>query len=139
MNLSVYEYFTFYTSSFVLICLSCIIIKEYRIFKILYVAFIAVFIRGQRTLAWSWPDQTLFGQELTDRQSQLKTTGSPGQRTVFISECPGQKGQQYCKRLVLHNAQAKDTGYYRCYYKDIRAIDGTTAVRTYAFVKGEQD
>uniref|UniRef100_A0A3Q2DKZ1 Vascular endothelial growth factor receptor 3 n=1 Tax=Cyprinodon variegatus TaxID=28743 RepID=A0A3Q2DKZ1_CYPVA len=96
---------------------------------------LSITCRGQRTLAWSWPDQTLFGQELTDRQSQLKTTGSPGQRTVFISECPGQKGQQYCKRLVLHNAQAKDTGYYRCYYKDIRAIDGTTAVRTYAFVK----
>ncbi|XP_014887383.1 vascular endothelial growth factor receptor 3 [Poecilia latipinna] len=92
--------------------------------------------RGQRTLAWTWPDETLNGQELTDRQQQFQTTGSLGQRTIFISECPGQNGQQYCKRLVLHGAQGKDTGYYRCHYKDIKeVIDGTTAVRIYAFVR----
>ncbi|MEQ2164027.1 hypothetical protein GOODEAATRI_002282 [Goodea atripinnis] len=78
----------------------------------------------------------LVGQELTDRQDELQSTGTPGQRTVFISECPGQKGQQYCKRLFLHGAQGKDTGYYRCYYKDINAIiDGITAVSIYAFVR----
>ncbi|XP_032410273.1 vascular endothelial growth factor receptor 3 [Xiphophorus hellerii] len=92
--------------------------------------------RGQRTLAWTWPDETLIGQELTDRQQQFQTTRSLGQRTIFISECPGQNGQQYCKRLVLHGAQGKDTGYYRCHYKDINAIiDGTTAVRIYTFVR----
>ncbi|MEQ2196257.1 hypothetical protein XENOCAPTIV_010523, partial [Xenoophorus captivus] len=93
-------------------------------------------LMGQRTLAWSWPDKMLVGQELTDRQDELQSTGTPGQRTVFISECPGQKGQQYCKRLFLHGAQGKDTGYYRCYYKDINAIiDGITAVSIYAFVR----
>uniref|UniRef100_A0A3B3WHN3 Platelet-derived growth factor receptor-like protein n=1 Tax=Poecilia mexicana TaxID=48701 RepID=A0A3B3WHN3_9TELE len=96
----------------------------------------ALFPRGQRTLAWTWPDETLTGQELTDRQQQFQTTGSLGQRTIFISECPGQNGQQYCKRLVLHGAQGKDTGYYRCHYKDIKeVIDGTTAVRIHAFVR----
>lgn len=35
-------------------------------------------------------------------------------------------------------AQAKDTGYYRCYYKDVKAvIVGTTAVRVYVFIRGE--
>ncbi|MED6279424.1 hypothetical protein CHARACLAT_000781, partial [Characodon lateralis] len=97
---------------------------------------LSITCRGQRTLAWSWPEKMLVGQELTDRQDELQSTGTPGQRTVFISECPGQKGQQYCKRLFLHGAQGKDTGYYRCYYKDINAIiDGITAVSIYAFVR----
>ncbi|XP_047440704.1 vascular endothelial growth factor receptor 3 isoform X2 [Mugil cephalus] len=92
--------------------------------------------RGQRTLAWSWPDQSVVGQELADRQAQLPTTRVPGQRVALVSECPGQLGRQYCKTLVLNEAQGKDTGYYRCYYKDVKAIiDGTTAVSTYVFVR----
>ncbi|KAM4586251.1 vascular endothelial growth factor receptor 3 [Fundulus diaphanus] len=97
---------------------------------------LSITCRGQRILAWSWPDNTLVGKEETSRQDQLKTTGSPSERTVSVSECPGQKGSQYCKRLILHNAQGQDTGYYRCYYKNIKAIiDGTTAVSIYAFVR----
>ena len=96
-------------------------------------------LRGQRTLAWAWPDQTLLGQELTDRQAQLPATGAPGQRVALVSECPGEPGRPYCKRLVLTAAQgAKDTGYYRCYYKDVKAIIvGTTAASIYVFVRGE--
>lgn len=95
-------------------------------------------LRGQHTLAWAWPDRTLVGQELTDRQAQLPTTRAPGQRVALVSECPGQPDRPYCKRLVLHGARAKDTGYYRCYYKDVKAIIvGTTAVSVYVFVRGE--
>lgn len=89
-------------------------------------------------MAWVWPDQTLVGQELTNRQAQLPTTRTPGQRLALVSECPGQPGRPYCKRLTLMGAQAKDTGYYRCYYKDVKAvIVGTTAVRVYVFIRGE--
>ncbi|XP_059201767.1 vascular endothelial growth factor receptor 3 [Centropristis striata] len=92
--------------------------------------------RGQHTLAWAWPDQTLVGQELTDRQAQLPSTRAPGQRVALVSECPGQPGRPYCKRLILNRAQAKDTGHYRCYYKDVKAIIvGTTAVSVYVFVR----
>uniref|UniRef100_A0A3Q3H2H1 Vascular endothelial growth factor receptor 3 n=1 Tax=Labrus bergylta TaxID=56723 RepID=A0A3Q3H2H1_9LABR len=95
--------------------------------------------RGQRTLAWAWPDQTLLGEELTDRQAQLPVTRGPGLRVALISECPGQPGRPYCKRLILTAARAKDTGYYRCYYKDVKAvIIGTTAVNIYVFVRGDQ-
>uniref|UniRef100_A0AAQ5X4Y8 Vascular endothelial growth factor receptor 3 n=1 Tax=Amphiprion ocellaris TaxID=80972 RepID=A0AAQ5X4Y8_AMPOC len=95
-------------------------------------------LRGQRTLAWAWPDQTVVGQELTDRQAQLPSTRAPGQRVALVSECSGQPGRPYCKRLVLNGAQGKDTGHYRCYYKDVKAvIDGTTAVSVYVFVRGE--
>ncbi|XP_074530633.1 vascular endothelial growth factor receptor 3 isoform X2 [Halichoeres trimaculatus] len=92
--------------------------------------------RGERTLAWAWPDQTLQGQELTRRQAQLPATRDSGQRVVLISECKGQPEKPYCKRLVLSAAQAKDTGYYRCFYKDVKAvIIGTTAVSIYVFVR----
>uniref|UniRef100_A0A8C6NI94 Vascular endothelial growth factor receptor 3 n=1 Tax=Nothobranchius furzeri TaxID=105023 RepID=A0A8C6NI94_NOTFU len=77
----------------------------------------------------------LLGQELVDRQAQPQTTRVPGQRTVLISECPGQTGKPYCKRLVLNGAQGRDTGFYRCSYKDRKAIDGTTAVGVYVFVR----
>lgn len=46
-------------------------------------------------------------------------------------------GGPYCKKLVLNGALSKDTGYYRCYYKDRKAIDGTTAASVYVFVRGE--
>uniref|UniRef100_A0A8C9Z8E3 Vascular endothelial growth factor receptor 3 n=1 Tax=Sander lucioperca TaxID=283035 RepID=A0A8C9Z8E3_SANLU len=97
-------------------------------------------LRGQHTLAWAWPDQTLVGQELSDRQAQLPTTRAPGQRIALVSECPGQPGRPYCKSLVLNGAQARDTGYYRCYYKDVKAIIvGTTAVSVYVFVRGDAE
>ncbi|XP_047190135.1 vascular endothelial growth factor receptor 3 isoform X4 [Scophthalmus maximus] len=96
--------------------------------------------RGQRTLAWAWPDQTLVGQEFTDRQAQLSTPRAPGQRVALVSECPGQPGWPYCKQLVLNRAQGKDTGYYRCYYKDVKAIiDGTTAVSVYVFIRDPEN
>ncbi|KAM6923628.1 vascular endothelial growth factor receptor 3 [Xenentodon cancila] len=96
---------------------------------------LSITCRGQRILAWVWPDKALLGQELTDRPAQLPPTGAPRQRAALISECPGQPGRPYCKRLVLNRPQGTDTGYYRCYYKDVKAIiDGTTAASVYAFV-----
>lgn len=95
-------------------------------------------LRGQQTLTWSWPDQTVVGQELTDRQTQPSAPGALGQRVIFVSECAGQPAWPYCKRLVLNRAQGTDTGYYRCFYKDAKAvIDDTTAVSVYVFVRGE--
>uniref|UniRef100_A0A669F0K3 Vascular endothelial growth factor receptor 3 n=1 Tax=Oreochromis niloticus TaxID=8128 RepID=A0A669F0K3_ORENI len=68
----------------------------------------------------------------------LCMTNSPGQRVALISECPGKSELPYCKTLILNGAQAKDTGYYRCSYKDAKAIiDGTTAISIYVFVMGE--
>uniref|UniRef100_A0A3B4AE65 Vascular endothelial growth factor receptor 3 n=1 Tax=Periophthalmus magnuspinnatus TaxID=409849 RepID=A0A3B4AE65_9GOBI len=91
--------------------------------------------RGERTLAWAWPDQTLVAQELNARQAQEPPSGAP-QRQAVVSECEGHPGHPYCKRLVLSGAQAKDTGYYRCYYTNVKAIiDGTTAVSVYAFIR----
>ncbi|XP_062332507.1 vascular endothelial growth factor receptor 3 isoform X1 [Osmerus eperlanus] len=96
--------------------------------------------RGQRTLTWAWPEHTLVGQELTDRQAQLAPTGAPGQRAVWVKECQGEPGRPYCKTLVLSGARVNDTGYYRCYYRDIKAIiDGTTAVSVYVFVSDPQE
>uniref|UniRef100_A0A7N8WVQ8 Vascular endothelial growth factor receptor 3 n=1 Tax=Mastacembelus armatus TaxID=205130 RepID=A0A7N8WVQ8_9TELE len=72
-------------------------------------------IRGQQTLSWTWPS---------------------GQRAVLVSECPGQPGKAYCKRLILTQAQGIDTGYYRCYYKHVKAnIDGATAISVYVFIR----
>ncbi|XP_061901702.1 vascular endothelial growth factor receptor 3 isoform X2 [Entelurus aequoreus] len=92
--------------------------------------------RGQHTLTWAWPDQTLVGQELSERQAQTPSTRFPGERAVLVSECPGQRGRPYCKRLILNRANAQDTGRYLCYYQDVKAIiDGTTAVSIYVFVR----
>uniref|UniRef100_A0AAQ4PAT5 Vascular endothelial growth factor receptor 3 n=1 Tax=Gasterosteus aculeatus aculeatus TaxID=481459 RepID=A0AAQ4PAT5_GASAC len=78
------------------------------------------------------------GQELAGRQDQLPTTRAPGQRVALVSECSGQPGRPYCKRLVLAGAKADDTGYFRCYYRDVKdIIIGTTAVSVYVFVRGE--
>lgn len=95
--------------------------------------------RGQLTLTWVWPEHTLVGQELPDRQAQPGPTGSPGQTATWVRECQGQPGRPYCKTLVLTGARANDTGYYRCYYRDIGAlIDGTTAASVYVFVRDPQ-
>uniref|UniRef100_A0A8K9XLI2 Vascular endothelial growth factor receptor 3 n=1 Tax=Oncorhynchus mykiss TaxID=8022 RepID=A0A8K9XLI2_ONCMY len=60
-------------------------------------------------------------------------------RGVNILECPGEPGRPYCKTLVLTGAKGNDTGYYRCYYRDVKAvIDGTTAATLYVFVRGER-
>uniref|UniRef100_A0A665UV74 Vascular endothelial growth factor receptor 3 n=1 Tax=Echeneis naucrates TaxID=173247 RepID=A0A665UV74_ECHNA len=78
-------------------------------------------------------------KELTDRQAQLSTPRSPGQRVAVVSACPGQNGRQYCKRLVLSKAQGIDTGYYRCFYQDHKpSIEGTNSVSIYVFVKGDK-
>uniref|UniRef100_A0A7N8YK78 Vascular endothelial growth factor receptor 3 n=1 Tax=Mastacembelus armatus TaxID=205130 RepID=A0A7N8YK78_9TELE len=92
--------------------------------------------RGQQTLSWTWPDKDLEEQELTERQAQLPTSRPSGQRAVLVSECPGQPGKAYCKRLILTQAQGIDTGYYRCYYKHVKAnIDGATAISVYVFIR----
>ncbi|XP_045068490.1 vascular endothelial growth factor receptor 3 isoform X2 [Coregonus clupeaformis] len=150
--------------------------------------------RGQRTLSWVWPERTLVGEELTDRQAGPRPSRAPGgeeltdrqagprpsrapggeadtravapvgtpgagagvggdhpvardgavtpdsvpvqRRAVRILECQGEPGRPYCKTLVLTGAKGNDTGSYRCYYRDIKAvIDGTTAVTLYVFVR----
>ncbi|XP_042182271.1 vascular endothelial growth factor receptor 3-like [Oncorhynchus tshawytscha] len=130
--------------------------------------------RGQRTLSWVWPETTLVGEELTDRQVGPRPSRAPGReaetgsgtpvctpgagvvgghpvaaegagtpasvpiqrRGVSILECPGEPGRPYCKTLVLTGAKGNDTGYYRCYYRDVKAvIDGTTAATLYVFVR----
>ncbi|XP_041846373.1 vascular endothelial growth factor receptor 3 [Melanotaenia boesemani] len=101
---------------------------------------LSITCRGQSALAWTWPDKELARQELTVRQAQQPNTRLPGQRVALISECPGQPGKPYCKRLDLNEPQGQDTGYYRCYYKDVKAIiDGTTAVSVYVFVRDPEN
>uniref|UniRef100_A0AAZ3S6F0 Vascular endothelial growth factor receptor 3 n=1 Tax=Oncorhynchus tshawytscha TaxID=74940 RepID=A0AAZ3S6F0_ONCTS len=40
---------------------------------------------------------------------------------------------------VLTGAKGNDTGYYRCYYRDVKTvIDGATAATLYVFVRGER-
>lgn len=94
--------------------------------------------RGQHTLDWAWPgERDLSKQEEKDRQDQPSPTELPGsQHSLSIRECQGKPLKPYCKTLVLTGALANDTGYYRCFYQDIKAvIDGTTAASTYVFVR----
>uniref|UniRef100_A0A6Q2YYS3 Vascular endothelial growth factor receptor 3 n=1 Tax=Esox lucius TaxID=8010 RepID=A0A6Q2YYS3_ESOLU len=57
---------------------------------------------------------------------------------LWVLECQGEPGLPYCKTLVLTGAKGNDTGNYRCYYRDIKAvIEGTTAASVYVFVRGE--
>ncbi|XP_035265281.1 vascular endothelial growth factor receptor 3 isoform X1 [Anguilla anguilla] len=93
--------------------------------------------RGQRTLDWAWPESSLTRQEATDRQElPPRRAETPGQRSVQVRECQGEPGRPYCKTLVLTGACGNDTGYYRCFYQDIKAIiDGTTAASVYVFVR----
>ncbi|KAM9834873.1 vascular endothelial growth factor receptor 3 isoform X2 [Syngnathus typhle] len=93
--------------------------------------------RGQRTLTWAWPDRSLVEQKLSGRQGQAPLARRLlRNRAVLVIECPGQPGSPYCKKLILNGTQARDTGYYRCHYKDVKAIiDGITAVSTYVFVR----
>uniref|UniRef100_A0AAY4EPY6 Vascular endothelial growth factor receptor 3 n=1 Tax=Denticeps clupeoides TaxID=299321 RepID=A0AAY4EPY6_9TELE len=94
--------------------------------------------RGQHTLDWAWPDQSLTKFEVTDRQKQQRPADVLDRRGVRVGECEGQPGKPYCKTLVLTGTYGNDTGYYRCFYKDIKAIiDGTTAASVYVFIKGQ--
>uniref|UniRef100_A0A8B9J7F8 Vascular endothelial growth factor receptor 3 n=1 Tax=Astyanax mexicanus TaxID=7994 RepID=A0A8B9J7F8_ASTMX len=82
--------------------------------------------RGQLILDWAWPEQSL---------SKL-ITHSEDQRVLWVRECQGQPGKPYCKTLVLSKSHSNDTGYYRCFYQDIKVIiDGTTAASVYVFVR----
>lgn len=102
---------------------------------IITIFFLSMSCRGEWTLSWAWPDH-----KLTNRPTPLAGGRSGGRREALVSECPGQPGRQYCKRLTLTAAQAKDTGFYRCYYKDVSdVIVGTTAVSVYVFVRGESE
>lgn len=59
-------------------------------------------------------------------------------RAIQEEDCEGTGTKPYCKVLLLPEAQANHTGYYRCYYKYIDVkIEGTTAVSTYVFVRGK--
>ncbi|KAI7801265.1 vascular endothelial growth factor receptor 3 isoform X1 [Triplophysa rosa] len=92
--------------------------------------------RGQRILDWSWPEESLSKVDFTDRQEQQPPADTPGDRAVRVKECQGEAGKPYCKTLILPNSEADDSGYYRCFYQDIRAvIDGTTAASIYVFVR----
>ncbi|KAK9962883.1 hypothetical protein ABG768_006122 [Culter alburnus] len=96
--------------------------------------------RGQRILDWSWPEESLSKIEITDRQQQQSPSDSPGHRAVRVKECQGETGKPYCKSLILTDAQANDSGYYRCFYQDIKAvIDGTTAASVFVFVRDPQN
>uniref|UniRef100_A0A8C1ZII5 Vascular endothelial growth factor receptor 3 n=1 Tax=Cyprinus carpio TaxID=7962 RepID=A0A8C1ZII5_CYPCA len=84
------------------------------------------------------PEVSLSKVELTDRQDQQSSVDTPGHRAVRVKECQGEPGKPYCKTLILTNTQANDSGYYRCFYQDIKdIIDGTTAASIFVFVRGE--
>ncbi|XP_012989053.3 vascular endothelial growth factor receptor 3 isoform X2 [Esox lucius] len=112
--------------------------------------------RGQRTLSWVWPEASLSEEDMSYRQDgprpSLASGGEaedgalgwvragnprPGQRrALWVLECQGEPGLPYCKTLVLTGAKGNDTGNYRCYYRDIKAvIEGTTAASVYVFVR----
>uniref|UniRef100_A0A8K9UZX0 Vascular endothelial growth factor receptor 3 n=1 Tax=Oncorhynchus mykiss TaxID=8022 RepID=A0A8K9UZX0_ONCMY len=89
-------------------------------------------------------DETLTITFVGDHPVAAEGAGTPAsvhvqRRGVNILECPGEPGRPYCKTLVLTGAKGNDTGYYRCYYRDVKAvIDGTTAATLYVFVRGER-
>ncbi|ROK80927.1 Vascular endothelial growth factor receptor 3 [Anabarilius grahami] len=96
--------------------------------------------RGQRILDWSWPEESLSKIEITDRQQQESPGDTPGHRAVRVKECQGETGKPYCKSLILTDTQANDSGYYRCFYQEIKAvIDGTTAASVFVFVRDPQN
>uniref|UniRef100_A0AAY4EQU1 Vascular endothelial growth factor receptor 3 n=1 Tax=Denticeps clupeoides TaxID=299321 RepID=A0AAY4EQU1_9TELE len=82
---------------------------------------------------------------ITCRYRTLRDTGNVGislhdrsKLEMWRVKCEGQPGKPYCKTLVLTGTYGNDTGYYRCFYKDIKAIiDGTTAASVYVFIKGQ--
>ncbi|XP_026796479.1 vascular endothelial growth factor receptor 3 isoform X3 [Pangasianodon hypophthalmus] len=90
--------------------------------------------RGQHILDWTWPEQSISKEVLSERHRQQLPTQD--KRALWVQECQGEPGKPYCKTLVLTKTQSNDTGYYRCFYQDIKAvIDGTTAASLYVFVR----
>lgn len=97
---------------------------------------VTITCRGQRILDWSWPEDSLGKIEFKDRQDLSAPADAPDHRAVRVKECQGEAGKPYCKTLILSNAQADDSGLYRCFYQDFKAIiDGTTAASVYVFVR----
>ncbi|XP_062855741.1 vascular endothelial growth factor receptor 3 [Trichomycterus rosablanca] len=90
--------------------------------------------RGQHILDWSWPERSLSKVKFSERDE--RRSFSQDRRALWAKECRGEPGKPYCKSLVLTKSHSNDTGYYRCFYQDIRAIiDGTTAASIYVFVR----
>uniref|UniRef100_A0AAR2J758 Vascular endothelial growth factor receptor 3 n=1 Tax=Pygocentrus nattereri TaxID=42514 RepID=A0AAR2J758_PYGNA len=72
----------------------------------------------------------------SEREGQQPITRVDDQRALSVRECQGEPGKPYCKTLVLTKSQSNDTGYYRCFYQDIKVvIDGITAASVYVFVR----
>ncbi|KAJ8015401.1 hypothetical protein DPEC_G00025740 [Dallia pectoralis] len=120
--------------------------------------------RGQRTLSWVWPEASLSEEGMSYQQAGPRPSRAPRdraeagglehhstsregagtprpdqRRALWVFECQGESDLPYCKTLVLTGAKGNDTGYYRCYYRDIKAvIEGTTAASVYVFVKDLQ-
>ncbi|XP_048176003.1 vascular endothelial growth factor receptor 3 isoform X5 [Corvus hawaiiensis] len=91
--------------------------------------------RGQHPLEWSWPGGKVDPAGKEETELVASAAPSSGQ-AIQEEDCEGTGTKPYCKVLVLTEAQANHTGYYRCYYKYIDAkIEGTTAVSTYVFVR----
>uniref|UniRef100_A0A8C9SPJ4 Vascular endothelial growth factor receptor 3 n=1 Tax=Scleropages formosus TaxID=113540 RepID=A0A8C9SPJ4_SCLFO len=95
--------------------------------------------RGQRTLDWTWPEQSLTKHQVQGRQKEPQATQVPGQRAISIQECQGETGKPYCKTLMLTGTNGQDTGLYKCFYRDTNVIvNGTTAAIVYVFVRDYQ-
>uniref|UniRef100_A0A4W4F5H3 Vascular endothelial growth factor receptor 3 n=1 Tax=Electrophorus electricus TaxID=8005 RepID=A0A4W4F5H3_ELEEL len=98
---------------------------------------LSITCRGQHLLGWAWPDQSLEKAELSKQEGQQSPAYIHNQRGLWVKECQGEPGKPYCKILVLTQSGSDDTGYYHCFYQDIKAIiDGTTAASIYVFVRG---
>ncbi|XP_069510187.1 vascular endothelial growth factor receptor 3 isoform X2 [Ambystoma mexicanum] len=92
--------------------------------------------RGQLPLEWSWPSDMNNVQPSENEKGPVVSPNTVNNRTTRVEECDGTMAKPYCKVFTLTGAQANDTGYYRCYYKHIRArFEGTTLVSTYVFVR----
>ncbi|KAF7707139.1 vascular endothelial growth factor receptor 3 isoform X2 [Silurus meridionalis] len=90
--------------------------------------------RGQHILDWTWPEQSLIKEEFSEQHQQQLLIQD--KRALWVKECQGEPGKPYCKILVLTKSQSNDTGYYKCFYQDIKAvIDGITSVSLYVFVR----
>ncbi|XP_026864436.2 vascular endothelial growth factor receptor 3 isoform X1 [Electrophorus electricus] len=97
---------------------------------------LSITCRGQHLLGWAWPDQSLEKAELSKQEGQQSPAYIHNQRGLWVKECQGEPGKPYCKILVLTQSGSDDTGYYHCFYQDIKAIiDGTTAASIYVFVR----
>ncbi|XP_006001437.1 vascular endothelial growth factor receptor 2 isoform X2 [Latimeria chalumnae] len=69
---------------------------------------------GQRDVEWSWPRN----------QSSVENR-------ISVNNCSG----LFCKKLVLVNAIANDTGAYTCFYINSSTVKEETATSVYVFVQ----